>query len=280
MVAAPTIRPGERGLVRAVAIVPARLGSTRLPRKMLLRETGRFLFEHTVLNARAAGVFERVVLATDSAEVRDAADAAGIEAVMTAATHASGTDRVHEAYEELAAGGPWEVVVNVQGDEPELPREGLRRLLAAFADDDVSLATLTSALDDEAAFRDPNVVKVVVDAHGDALYFSRAPIPLRREPGREPLHGPLRHVGVYAFRPPALRAFCALPPGRLERTEGLEQLRWLEAGRRIRCVLTSVHPSGIDTAEQYASFRARVRDRVAPDPAVEGGRNDQGVHPS
>ncbi len=239
---------------RALAVVPARLGSTRLPRKMLLRETGRYLFEHTAQAVRASGAFARVVVATDSDEVLRAAAAVGVEALPTSERHASGTDRVHEALERLASDGPWDAVVNVQGDEPEVPAEGLRALLDAFADPAVELATLCCDLPEGAL--DPNVVKVVLDARGDALYFSRAPIPARRDPAQAGVL-PLRHVGVYAFRPDALRAFCALPPGRLERTEGLEQLRWLEDGRRIRCLPTAVHPPGIDTHEQYAAFRAR-----------------------
>ena len=260
MVAAKTIR--RHTGPSAVAIVPARLGSTRLPRKMLLRETGRFLFEHTVENALSTGVFERVVLATDSDEILRAAKDAGIEVLMTSADHQSGTDRVHEAYESLAAEGlRADVIVNIQGDEPELEPEGLQALTAAFTDPTVELATLYSEIEAEEQAEDPATVKLIVNGDGDALYFSRAKIPVRRDASAEPVPY-LRHIGVYAFRPEALREFCELPPGRLERSESLEQLRWLEAGRRIRCVATKPSPAGIDTLEHYAAFKARLADRL------------------
>ena len=266
MVALPSNGPGRAP--RALAILPARLDSTRLPRKMLLRETGRYLFEYAVENARAAELFERVVLATDADEIRDAAEALGIEARLTSPAHPSGTDRVCEAFEALAREGlVVDVVVNLQGDEPELPATTMSELLAAFRDPAVELATLVHRLEVAEVANDPAVVKVVCDASGDALYFSRAPIPHLRDAGTAPeRRAPLfRHVGVYAFRPDALRAFCALGPSPLERTEALEQLRWLEAGRRIRCIEVPPHPPGIDTREQYQAFR----DRLATRPTTE-----------
>lgn len=248
--------------LRALAVVPARLGSTRLPRKMLLRESGRYLFEHTVLGVRRARAIERVVLATDSDEIADAARSVGIEAVLTSSAHASGTDRVHEAFAQLEGegAGPFDVVLNVQGDEPEVDGATLDPLVAAFADPAVELASLCTPLRDPDAAHDPSVVKVVLDENGDALYFSRAPIPgiAPQNAGREP-SGWLRHLGVYAFRPAALRAFCALPRGILEARESLEQLRWLEAGRRIRVLETAEGSVGIDTPEHYARFLERAR---------------------
>lgn len=264
---------------RAVAIVPARLASTRLPRKMLLRETGRYLFEHTVLNARRSPFLERVVLAADDEEVLAAARSVGIEAVATSPAHPSGTDRVAEAHAELRrrGAGPWDVILNVQGDEPELPLEDIAALVAAFRDPAVEIATLSAPLRDEAEALDPSVVKVVSDRAGDALYFSRAPIPALA-PGLAPdraggSRGPAlalarRHVGVYAFRPPALERFCGLPRSALERAESLEQLRWLESGRRMRVVKAERSTVGIDTAEHYALFMARTRD-----PRTRGTRN-------
>jgi len=254
----------ERSALRAVAIVPARLGSTRLPRKMLLAETGKPLFQHTVEGVRRAARIQRVVLATDAEEIRSVAQALGIDAVLTAREHASGTDRVNEALALLSAQGhgPWDVVFNVQGDEPEIHGETLDPLIAAFADDAVEMATLATPLADGTEALDPSVVKVVLDRAGDALYFSRAPIPGQSPATRGRAPGPyLRHIGVYAFRPEALRAFCALPRGRLEELESLEQLRWLESGRRIRVLETSEGSVGIDTAEQYARFVERERTR-------------------
>jgi len=254
--------------IRAVAVVPARLGSRRLPRKMLLDETGACLFEHTVRNARRCEALERVVVATDSDEVLARARAAGIEAVLTRADHPSGTDRVHEALGALD--GAWDVVINVQGDEPELDPADLARLVAAFADPEVEVATLSGPLRSAAEHTAAEVVKVVCDARGDALYFSRAAIPHLPQPGGlahsrdDDAAGPRacrRHVGVYAFRPAALAAFCALAPGVLERVENLEQLRWLEAGRSIRVLETSHVPLGIDTRADYDAFVERVGAR-------------------
>jgi 3-deoxy-manno-octulosonate cytidylyltransferase (CMP-KDO synthetase) len=255
----------RQGMPRALAIVPARLGSTRMPRKMLRRDTGRCLFEHTVRNAARAASIRRVVLATDAEEIVAAARAAGIEAVLTSAEHQSGTDRVHEAWQMLAARErlDCDVIVNVQGDEPELPPEDLDRAVAAFADAEVAIATLCAPLEARAEALSPSVVKVVRDARGDALYFSRSPLPAPR-PGAPGLPPMLRHIGLYAFRPRALAEFCALPPGTLERAESLEQLRWLEAGRRMRVLVASRATVGIDTEEDYAAFVKRCGAQGRP----------------
>ena len=261
----------DRLTLRAVAIVPARLSSTRLPRKMMLRETGRYLFEHTVRNVERASSIERVVLATDAEEIVVAAETVGIEAILTSPDHPSGTDRVHEAARTLAArgDGPWDVIVNVQGDEPELPHADLDTLIGAFHDPGVEIATLFTEVSDPSQALDPSVVKVVVDAHGDALYFSRSPVPSLDHPSR-PMHAAApglramkRHIGVYAFRPHALEEFCALPPGALEQTESLEQLRWLETGRSIRVLEAEEKSIGIDTPGDYALFVLRERERNA-----------------
>jgi 3-deoxy-manno-octulosonate cytidylyltransferase (CMP-KDO synthetase) len=274
--------PEPDSRIRAVAIIPARRASVRLPDKMLLAETGAPLVVETARNVARASAIARVAVATDDDEVAAVVRAHGFEAVPTRRDHRSGTDRVHEALTALAAeGGELAgVVVNVQGDEPELAPGDLERLVAAFADPAVELATLAGPLGgpDEAAA--PQVVKVVRSREGDALYFSRAPIPHRPEVARTadadrssgaapasyaredaPPWSALarRHVGVYAFTPRALAEFCALPPGPLERLENLEQLRWLEAGRRIRVLETDHVPLGIDTRADYDAFVRRAR---------------------
>lgn len=268
----------------AVAIVPARLGSTRLARKLLLADTGEPLFVHTARNAAGAGVFARVVVATDAAEIADAARRAGLQAVITRADHPSGTDRVAEAYAHLAAEGLLaEVVVGLQGDEPDLEAGDLARLVAAFADPAVEIATLAVRFEDERAADLPQAVKVVCDARGDALYFSRARIPARGHGcGEGDLAVLRRHVGVYAFVPQALARFCSLSHGALEACENLEQLRWLEAGGRIRVVEATRAPLGIDTREDYDRFVARWRARgvsattAARDAATQRERAHEG----
>jgi 3-deoxy-manno-octulosonate cytidylyltransferase (CMP-KDO synthetase) len=271
--------------VRAVAVVPARLASTRLERKMLLRETGRFLFEHTARMVLSSRAFARVVVATDAPEIEAAARAAGLEAISTRADHKSGTERVAEAWRKLAdAGEKADVVVNVQGDEPELDPKDLARVVDAFADGAVSIATLAAPLASDEEWRNPSVVKVVCEANGTALYFSRAPIPGRGHgaPPMRPEDLPARrHIGVYAFRPAVLARCAALPPSKLELAESLEQLRWLEAGERIRVVEATRAPAGIDTREDYAAFVARHRassGREARAPAVQetGARSSGG----
>ena len=244
---------------RVLAVVPARLRSTRMPEKMLRRETGQFLFEHTVRNVEAAGVADRVVLATDSDKIGAAAREVGIASVLTAEAHASGTDRVHETVEQLAAeGSAFDVVLGVQGDEPELSAACFAGLVASFADPRVQAATLSSPLHAAHEAADPNVVKVVCDANGDALYFSRAPIPHDRDQAEDGWRAMQRHIGVYAFRPEALRRFTALAPSRLETLERLEQLRWLEAGETMRVVAVAPQPAGIDTEAQYQAFVSRT----------------------
>jgi 3-deoxy-manno-octulosonate cytidylyltransferase (CMP-KDO synthetase) len=264
--------PPRSQATRALAIVPARLASQRLPRKMLLAETGLPLCVHTALAAARSRSLAQVVIAADSEEVAAAAAAHGIQAVLTPPALQSGTDRVHAAFSALGMREDWGVVLNVQGDEPELDPSGLDRLVAAFEDPQVEVATLCAPLASAAEAEAPQVVKVVADARGDALYFSRSPIPARLPPAGTAgasarpdapawLSAARRHLGVYAFRPAALAEFCALEPGRLERLETLEQLRWLEAGRRIR-VLEAAHVSlGIDTREDYDAFVERERRR-------------------
>jgi 3-deoxy-manno-octulosonate cytidylyltransferase (CMP-KDO synthetase) len=245
--------------VRAIAVVPARLASTRLPRKMLLAETGLPLVVHTARNARDSGVFARIVVAVDAEEVEAVVRAHGFEARMTRVDHPSGTDRVREVWEALAAAGERaDVIVGVQGDEPDLERDDLARLVAAFADPAVSMATLCAPIGDANAFEAASVVKVVRDARGDALYFSRAPIPAPGHGASRSDLGPvLRHVGVYAYRPAALARFTELPRSALEVRESLEQLRWLEAGLKMRVVDARRAPRGIDTLEDYRDFVRR-----------------------
>lgn len=256
--------PARGEFPRALAVLPARIGSTRLPAKVLLAETGKPLVIHTAETAARASSIAKVVIATDDEEVLQLAQQHGFDAVMTSPEHSSGTDRVNEAVGLL--GGDWDVVLGVQADEPELDPADLDRLAQAFSDPQIDAATLATPIRGDEELNAPSVVKVVLDSAGDALLFSRAPIPCRAHAREGARTAPLalRHIGVYAFRPAALAAFCALPCSDLERIENLEQLRWLEAGHRMRVLEVSRAPRGIDTPEDYRAFVERQRSHESP----------------
>lgn len=244
-------------------VIPARLGSTRLPRKVLREIHGRPLVQYVWDAARRARADE-VVIATDSAEVRDACSAFGADVQMTSMRHASGTDRIHE----VARKRRWSaatVVVNLQGDEPLMPPALVRRAAQLLADDrGADIATLCHPLHALADWLNPNVVKVVCDTRGRALYFSRAPIPWQRDGATR--EAPLlpdglafRHIGLYAYRVAALKRFSTLKPAPLERAEALEQLRALADGMVIRVGVTREPPlRGVDTEEDLAAVMRQM----------------------
>lgn len=247
----------------AVAILPVRLDSQRLPGKALLAETGVPLFVHTYRQVVSAGCFERIVVATDSDEVIAAADAAGIESVRTSSTPKTGSERCAEALQKLepplALG---DVVANVQADWPEVDPIDLVSMIAAFDDPTVRCATLASRLDDPDQVADPNVVKVVRARDGNALYFSRAPIPHAHREATAPMR--LRHVGVYAFRRDTLAQLPTMKSSGLAELEGLEQLRLLENGVDLRVVLACGDPRGIETRVDYDQFVERTPAQTSP----------------
>jgi 3-deoxy-manno-octulosonate cytidylyltransferase (CMP-KDO synthetase) len=231
-------------------IIPARYGASRFPGKPLADLCGKPIIAHVVERARLARGVREVVVATDDDRIADAARAVGARVVMTGDA-ATGTDRVAEAARLLEP--PPEIVVNLQGDEPLIAPQAIEALVAAMqADATVEMATLARPLDADELAR-PHVVKVVTDLRGDALYFSRAPIPHRRDGGASPLAR--AHVGIYAFTSSFLEAFARLPAGRLERDESLEQLRALEHGHKIRVVDTDWRGIGVDTPEDLERAR-------------------------
>lgn len=242
-----------------VAIIPARLGSTRFPRKMLADATGAPLVQHAREAALRARSLSRVVVATDAEEIAAAVRAYGGEAVMTSADHPNGTSRLAEAADLLGL-DERDVVVNVQGDEPELDASiidlAVHTLLVTGAD----VATVASPFAEGQDPADPNIVKVVLDGRGRALYFSRSLVPHDRDGTGEGAR-PLRHVGLYAYRAGFLRLYVTLPQTPLERAEKLEQLRVLEHGHSIAVAVAESHHAGIDTPEQYEAF---VRRRERP----------------
>ncbi|MFH1708202.1 MAG: 3-deoxy-manno-octulosonate cytidylyltransferase [Planctomycetota bacterium] len=243
---------------RTAVIIPARVGSTRLPRKMLLAETGRPLIQHTYENARRARLPAEVLIAADSPEIIAAVAPFGSRAVLTSPAHPSGTDRIAEAARGLEA----EIIVNVQGDEPELDPAVIDAMAAGLAADPACGMITACCPLDAGRINDPSAVKVVLDRAGYALYFSRAPIPFKREAADAYGQGPFLHLGIYGYRREFLLELTQWPPSALERTERLEQLRVLENGRRIRVVQVASSPPGIDTAEDYRAFVDRWnRDR-------------------
>lgn len=249
--------------MKPVIIIPARMASTRLPGKMLLEAGGKPLIRHTYERAKMAKRAARVLIATDDERIMSAARAFGAEAVMTDPAHKSGSERAAEAAKGLDA----DVIVNVQGDEPELDPAALDRLIALQSALKPFASTLVCPFPARARLDDPNAVKAVlgrkVAAPGaggeafEALYFTRALAPYPRDgaPARENY---FLHIGVYAFRPDALQAFAKAPEARLERIERLEQLRILEMGERILAAVVPEASPGIDTPEDFAAFRARV----------------------
>ena len=231
-----------------LCVLPARISSERIPRKPLREIAGRSLVEWSWRAARRVDAFDEVWIATDSEEIAETAEGFGARAVMTSPEHPSGTDRVAEAAARPEARGH-EVVVNFQADEPFLEPEPVARAVRAVRKEGAPVATLAAPLEDAASWRSESVVKVVLDAGGDALYFSRAPIPHRRG-GAPELPDPggryLRHVGTYVFRRDALERWTGLPPSPLEELERLEQLRALEAGIPIRVVTGPPMEPGVD----------------------------------
>ena len=242
--------------MKVICVIPARYGSKRFPGKPLASETGKPLIQHVYEAAAGARRVDAVLVATDDDRICRAVEGFGGRAVMTQPDHPCGTNRVAEAAKAFPDA---RVVINLQGDEPELDASLLDGLVAEMdRDASVEAATLAGPLaPGEAA--DPNSVKVVLASGGDALYFSRAPIPWARDGEADRRSPMLKHFGIYAYRAAALQDFARMPQTPLELTERLEQLRWLENGRRIRVLVTQQRPCGVDTPESYAAFVARYR---------------------
>jgi len=239
-----------------VAIIPARYASTRLPGKPLLAETGKPLIQHVVEMVRKARGVERIVVATDDERIARAVRQFGAEAVMTSANCRTGTDRLAEAASLLALAAE-DIVVNVQGDEPEMPPECVDLLVETLKTGEAPMATLVTTLAGSEA-RDPNKVKVVFDEAGRALYFSRAKIPHDRDGAGGVDY--FLHLGVYAYRAGFLKVFAAMESTPAEQAEKLEQLRALERGYDIAVGVVDYEGAGIDTPEDYAGFVRRTKE--------------------
>jgi 3-deoxy-manno-octulosonate cytidylyltransferase (CMP-KDO synthetase) len=239
-------------VVQVAAIIPARYGSTRLPGKALLDIGGKSLIQRVYERAREASLVEKVVVATDDRRILEAVEAFGGEAVLTSSEHRSGTDRVAEA--AGMTGG--EIIVNVQGDEPFILPAVIDGVIGRILEDtDIVCSTAAAPIRDEAVWRDPNAVKVVLDRRGRALYFSRSPLPYWRDGG---FGGAYLHAGIYCFRRDFLMRFASLEQTPLEQAEKLEQLRILEHGFRIGVVVTDHYAFGVDTPADLEAARRQV----------------------
>ena len=239
---------------KCAVIIPARYASTRFPGKPLALLAGKPMIRHVYEKAAAsrAGI---VAVATDDRRIADAVEAFGGVAVMTSPEHPSGTDRIAEALTKL--GGQYDVVVNVQGDEPLIPSSVIDELIGVMRSD-AAPPMATVAVPGNRDTMTENNVKVVFGADGNALYFSRSMIPFLRKGGVE--CGVWLHWGIYAYRKSALEKFVSLPPGRLENAEKLEQLRALENGIAIRVVTSELQSIGVDTPEDLAAAERRLRE--------------------
>ena len=239
----------------ATVVIPARFASTRFPGKMIAADTGRPLVQHVVDQVKKCKRVRNIIVATDDQRIVQALKPFGAIVTMTAPEHQSGTDRIWQVVREW----PGELIVNVQGDEPEIEPETIDGLVERMESSDDDMATAATPFPRGADPSDPNLVKVVMSDDGHAIYFSRAPIPFHRDPESKENAAYYLHLGIYAYRWQFLADFCGWPQGRLEKTEKLEQLRALEHGRSIYVLKVDRATNGIDTPEQYAAFVKRVK---------------------
>jgi len=248
---------------KSYIVIPARLASTRLPRKLLLDETGKPLIQHTFEAARRATLPAGICVATDHDDIRRVVEGFGGQSIMTDPQAASGTDRVAEVARQLP---DVDIFVNVQGDEPELAGSSIDLVIRLLTDHPQAvMSTLGTPIRSRQQFHDPACVKVVFDSQGRALYFSRSPIPHPREWDEALLSADppafYQHVGLYAYRREFLLKLAAMPPSSLERLEKLEQLRVLQAGYSIIVGVVHEKTFGIDTPEDYRAFVEKCRCR-------------------
>ena len=256
--------PSNLAAPQVIGVIPARLASTRLPRKVLRDIAGRPMLAWVYRAAAHADVFDRLIVATDADEVADLCRAEGWECRMTSSDLKSGTDRVHAVAQQLGQEDnrdqSSDIFVNIQGDEPLLQAQHFRALLAPFQRAEVTVSTLRTPCAEE-EIRDPNVVKVVVSHDGKALYFSRATIPFDRDGSDENTLPYWKHLGLYAYRKHVLDRFPRLPASRLEAIERLEQLRLLENGIAIHVEAVEHDTVGVDTEADLEAAAAVLRQR-------------------
>ena len=246
--------------MKFIGLIPARYASTRFPGKPLALLNGKPVIQHVY--EQAAKVLDAVYVATDDERIYNKVLAFGGKAVMTSTEHHSGTDRIEEALEKV--GGDFDVVVNIQGDEPFIAQSQIETLCQCFVDKATQIATLGKPFECIEAAENPNSPKIVVDNRGYALYFSRSTIPFVRGTERQDWLSKypfLKHLGIYAYRTNVLKEITKLPQSSLELAESLEQLRWLQNGYRIKVGLTDVETVGIDTPDDLQRAEEFIRNR-------------------
>lgn len=247
---------------KILAIIPARYASTRLPGKPLAEIGGKPMIELVYRRVKSCTAISQVLVATDDQRIAEAVQDFGGAAILTSTTCITGTDRCAEALLQLK--GNWDLVLNVQGDEPFIRPEQLHQLIDCMLASDADAGTLVKKITEEKDLQNPNVVKAVISSKGKALYFSRSAVPFVRQTGHLPWTKQAdfyRHLGIYAFRAEKLPMLASLPPGTLEQAESLEQLRWLEAGYSIQTAITEYDAAGIDTPEDLERARQLLGSR-------------------
>ena len=246
--------------MKAVGVLPARWASTRLPGKVLIDICGKPLVQHVWERAKQCKRLSEVIIACDEPKVLERCKAFGANAVLTSKDHPSGSDRIAEATSRSDA----DIIVNIQADEPLIDPKLIDDLVLALENDEACVvATPIKRLANGEDFNNPNIVKVVVDVHGHALYFSRAAIPFKRDGKPSDYSRYFRHVGLYAYRRDFLFTYCQWPKSFLEQEESLEQLRVLEAGYKIKCVETDVEAVGVDTPEDVQKVIHLLRRKTS-----------------
>jgi 3-deoxy-manno-octulosonate cytidylyltransferase (CMP-KDO synthetase) len=249
----------EGGMMKTIAIIPSRYGSTRFEGKPLARISGKAMIQHVCEAASKAKHIQGVFVATDDQRILDAVGIFGGRAIMTSSDLRSGTDRAAEAARQLGL-SPDDIVINVQGDQPLIDPRCLDEVVAPLiADPDLGMSTLAFRIVNPKEYHDPKDVKVVMDGQGDALYFSRAAIPFARDEGDE--FDSYKHLGVYAYRCSFLEIFLNLPTGKLEIIEKLEQLRALEFGHRVRVVVTACDSPEVDLPSDIPRIEELMKNR-------------------
>lgn len=261
--------------MKIIAVIPARYSSTRLAGKVLLKDTGKYLIQHTYEQASKAKLPNRVIIAADDEKIVEAAKSFGAECILTSVNHQSGTDRIAEVVQKLTtiqySLSPDDIVVNVQGDEPEIDPANIDKVAKLLVDNpDYPMATLVAPFEKSEDVANPNIVKVIVTQNTEhriqntvrAMYFSRSAIPYDRQSGGiGDLSLYLRHIGIYAYRKDFLLKITTLPQSPMEKTEKLEQLRAIENGYGILVGKIERTCDGIDTPQQYAEFVKRYKNR-------------------